>query len=224
MNDKNKQQLRGELAESRQRVAELEKALQATEMKAAILLQAAPLGIHVCDAEGRITYVNPRQERITGYSSEELVGTYIWDRMEPGPAKDALPAYLKHLVLEQPIPTPFVAKNIQKNGERYEIRVDWNYERNPQGQVTAFVCIITDVTEQKRAEDALATNKAVLEATIESLPFDFWAIGPDGRYMIQNFGQQNALGRRHREASRRRCQNAGEPLGMDGKQSARFCR
>jgi PAS domain S-box-containing protein len=39
-------------------------------------------------------------------------------------------------------------------------------------------------TEPKRAEEEL--RKAVLEATIDNLPFDVWAIGPDGRYTMQN--------------------------------------
>ena len=54
----------------------------------ALLLQWAPLGIHECDTEGRITFVNPAQEAITGYTADELLGTHIWDRMEPGPQKE----------------------------------------------------------------------------------------------------------------------------------------
>ena len=37
-----------------------------------------------------------------------------------------------------------------------------------------------------RADEELTRSKAILQATIESLPFDFFAIGPDGRYMMQN--------------------------------------
>ena len=99
--DNSKQELIEELAEMRRRVATLEKALQENQ-SAANLLQAAPLGIHECDAEGRITFVNPSQEAITGYTAGELVGTYIWERIEPGPTKDSLPAYVKRLVSEQP--------------------------------------------------------------------------------------------------------------------------
>ena len=43
-----------------------------------------------------------------------------------------------------------------------------------------------DITDRKRAEKELAQSKALLEATIENLPFDFFAIGPDGRYILQN--------------------------------------
>ena len=43
-----------------------------------------------------------------------------------------------------------------------------------------------DITDRKRAEKELAQSKALLEAAIENLPFDFFVIGPDGRYIMQN--------------------------------------
>lgn len=155
MNNKTKQQLVAETAELRQRVAELEMALQEKETRASLLLQAAPLGIHECDTEGRITFVNPSQETITGYTADEVLGKYIWDRMEPGPERDSMPAYLKHLVSVQPPPTPFIVKNIRKDGEPFDIRADWNYKRDPQGQVTGFVFVVLDITEQRKWDAAL---------------------------------------------------------------------
>ncbi len=163
--DKSKQQLVSELGELRRRVASQEK-----DTEAALLLQVAPLGIHECDTDGRITFVNPSQERITGYTADELLGTRIWERIEPGPQKDSLPVYLKQLVSEQPPPTPFVARNIRKNGEVYDIRVDWNYKRNPQGQVTGFVCVVSDVTEQKRTGAALLESEERFRKVFEEGP------------------------------------------------------
>ena len=164
--DKNKQQLIEELVELRQQIAAGERALQES-WTAAALLQIAPLGIHECDTEGRITFVNPSQEAITGYTAEELLGSYVWDRIVPGPDKDSLPAYLKHLVSEQPPPTPYVSKNIRKNGELFDARVDWNYKRTPQRQVMGFVCIVSDITERKRAEEVLQKAYDELEEKVK---------------------------------------------------------
>ena len=118
MNDqeRTKEQLLAELTELRQRVVKLETPSKEKETDAALVLKMAPLGIHECDTNGRITFVNPSQERVTGYTAKELVGTYIWDQIEPGPQKESLPVYLKHLVSKQPPPAPFVAKNSRKNG------------------------------------------------------------------------------------------------------------
>ena len=40
--------------------------------------------------------------------------------------------------------------------------------------------------DQKRTEEELQKSRAVLQATIDNLPFDFFAIGMDGRYILQN--------------------------------------
>ena len=70
----------------------------------------------------------------------------------------------------QPPPIPFVAKNIRKNGESFDIRIDWNYNRDPQGDVTGFVCIVSDITEQKRAELAMQESEERYRTIFEEGP------------------------------------------------------
>jgi len=165
--DKSKEQLIAELAVLRQRLAEDRSAPELT--MAAAVLRLAPLGIHACDTDGRITFVNPSQEALTGYAAHELIGTGIGDRLPPGPEKDSLPAYLKQLACEQPAPTPFFAKNIRKSGEIFDARIDWNYLRNAQGDVTGFISVVTDITEHQRAEEQAhaSLEQRVLERTAE---------------------------------------------------------
>ncbi len=148
--EKTKEELIAELAALRRQVTK-ETGSQQSATEAA-LIQVAPIGIHHCDTEGRITFVNQFQEAITGFTAKELVGTYVVDRMAPGPERDFFSSYLKYLASEQPTPTPYFAKNIRKNGEFFEARVDWNYIRNSQGEVTGFVSVVSDVTEQRRIE------------------------------------------------------------------------
>ena len=73
-------------------------------------------------------------------------------------------------------------------------------------------------TEQQR--DRL---QAILEATIESLPFDFFAIGLDGRYMLQNRVCKTRWG----EAIGKRPEDVAGKANLRlvaGNQSARLCR
>ncbi len=175
--DKSREQLIAELVELRQRIADAGAGAELSA--AAALLHVAPLGIHVCDCEGRITFVNPSQEAITGYTADELVGTYAWDRIVPGPDKDFLPAYFKHLVTEQPAPTPYCAQNIRKNGELFDVRIDWNYIRNLQGQVKGFVSIVTDITQQKQAETALQESEERFRKVFEEGPLGVVLAGLD---------------------------------------------
>ena len=43
-----------------------------------------------------------------------------------------------------------------------------------------------DIDERKRAQEALRESEAYLAAAVESIPFEFWVMGSDGRYAMQN--------------------------------------
>ncbi len=53
---------------------------------------------------------------------------------------------------------------------------------------------IAALEELRQFEQTSAPSKAILNAVIESLPFDFWAIGLDGRYMMQNSASKKHWG------------------------------
>jgi PAS domain S-box-containing protein len=171
-----------------------ETALRESERRASLLLETAPLGIHECDTEGRITFVNPSQEQITGYAADELVGTYIWDRIEPGPEKDSLPAYLRRLVSEQPPPTSYVARNVRKNGEIFDVRVDWSYQRNTQGQLTGFLSIVSDVTEQNRVERELRESEQRYRTLAESTTDVVYIVDRSGTLLYANRSAAACMG------------------------------
>lgn len=100
-----------------------------------------------------------------------------------------LPAYLKRLVVEQPPPTPFVAKNVRKNGEVFDVQIDWDYHQDPDGQVIGFVTIVTDITEDRQACAKLAEK--IEERTCE----------------LQQANEELAIFQRFAESSR-------QPFGM----------
>lgn len=164
-----REQLAAEVTTLRQRVAELEateKSLREKEERAALILRLAPLGICECDVDGRITYVNPREESMTGYLASETVGLYVWERMESGPARDALPEMIKQVVAQQAEPVPYMSRHFDKNGVPRDLRVDWSFKRNIQGQIVGFVCIVSDITEQRRYQEALQRAHDELEANV----------------------------------------------------------
>jgi PAS domain S-box-containing protein len=186
MNDwkKSKEQLIAELVELRQQVAD-DSGLRERHCATA-LLQVVPLGIHQCDTQGRINFVNPSQEAITGYTADELVGTFVWDRMPLGPERDFLPEYFRYLVTEQPAPTPYFAVNVRKDGEVFDVRVDWNYLRNSKGELTGFVSIVTDVTVEQRSQAALQVSEERYRSLTETTTDVIYILDRSGKLLFVN--------------------------------------
>lgn len=52
----------------------------------------------------------------------------------------------------------------------------------------------SEIADRRRAEAALKDSGARLRTVIESLPFDFWMIGRDGRYVMQNAVSRRCYG------------------------------
>ncbi len=74
------------------------------------------------------------------------------DFMEPGPQRDALPAFLQRLTREQPEPAPYICRAITKDGRSFDAQIDWTYKRDETGRVVGLVCIQSDISKRREME------------------------------------------------------------------------
>ncbi len=161
--DKTKQQLICELEDLRRRVITLE----AAERRYRTIIDTVPLAIGEINRDGIIVFANAATEKLFGYKPEELVGKRAGDGIEPEIAREAFRAWFCHTMLEQPTPSPVFACQANKNGERIDVRGDWNYLRNEKGEVIGQVTVIADITESKRAKEALQRAHDELEQRVQ---------------------------------------------------------
>jgi two-component system CheB/CheR fusion protein len=132
----------------------VENALRASEERYRTLVESLPNGVYECDLDGIVTQSNSGLAKITGFPLEETVGKmFIWDFMAPGPEKDRFPEYFRDLVKNQPVPQPYQGRNQTSDGRLVDIQCDWSYKRNDKSELLGFACIISDVTELRRAEE-----------------------------------------------------------------------
>ena len=150
------------------------KTLRDSEERIRFLFDAVPHALYECDTEGIITFTNAAYSRITGYSHGELVGMPIQNLMAPGPQRDDIVSYLQYLAKERPEPTPYIAQNQTKAGRTIDIEINWDYRRNGQDQIVGFVCILSDITERKRAEEALHESEANFRSLVANIPGVIW--------------------------------------------------
>ncbi len=135
-----------------------EKESRQNEATIAALLESAAQGIIGVDSEGIITIVNAMAEMLFGYSREELMGQPIEVLIPEG----ASTAHFKHRNTITPTPRsqPLVRSlhliGRRKDGTGFTIEIGLTYVDTHLGVLA--VCLITDVTERKRTEEALITH------------------------------------------------------------------
>jgi PAS domain S-box-containing protein len=140
--------------------------------------------ITILKEDGTILFQSPSVERLFGYTENELVGTDAFLLIHP----DDLPEVIDNLtrVINDPehlLVTSFRVKH-KDGGWRILESTGSNQLENP--LIRGIVVNSRDITERSLAEEALRAREAQLSTLVESLPFELFGIGRDGRYFLQN--------------------------------------
>ncbi|MCA9953106.1 MAG: GAF domain-containing protein [Ardenticatenaceae bacterium] len=121
----------------------------------------------VTDTEGTILYVNPAFERLTGYTKEEVLGK------TPRILKSGTHnrAFYKEMWQTMLAGEAFrgTTVNRRKDGSYYYEDKVITPIKDADGNITHFISIGQDVTERKKAEEALSAREVDLRARLDSL-------------------------------------------------------
>ncbi len=119
-------------------------------------LEALLDGVVRVDLQGRILYANPAAARITGFSSEELVGALGTELLQPrDPQGAALSADRPRRPLAQQTDAPFHAVLKRKGGTRVSVEFRWSPVFRPDGSIEGGVIAIRDTSKRQALEDQL---------------------------------------------------------------------
>ena len=139
------------------------RALQETETRYRMLLDASPDPIAVYDARGKILYVNPAFEQTFGWTLEELAGRGV-DFVPPHEAEKTRQAVERTLRGENVL---LETQRLTKDGRLLDIQLKTAVFRDPQGNLAGDIVIYRDVTELKRREKELERYRLRLEDLVE---------------------------------------------------------
>jgi PAS domain S-box-containing protein len=141
-------------------------ALRASELRYRRLFESAKDGVLILDAvSGQIVDVNPFLIEMLGYSKEELVGKELW---EIGAFKDIVASREAFEELQQ---QGFIRyENLPlKTQDGVTKQVEFVSNSYLAGRIRVIQCNIRDITERKRAEEALRETNQHLEQTLQEL-------------------------------------------------------
>jgi PAS domain S-box-containing protein len=134
-------------------------ALRESEERYRSLVETAPEIIFSVSPEGKITSLNPASESITGWSHREVIDQPFMPIVHP----DDLPIVIEKYqqVMNGMILPPFELRVLSKSGE-YLVIEAVGTPQIKDGEVVGVLGIARDVTDRKRAEEALRENLAQL--------------------------------------------------------------
>ncbi len=175
----------------RQRTLELTHAnrdLAEREAKIGRLVDANIIGIFIWDVDGRIIEANESFLRLVQYNHEDLVsGRLRWTDLTPEEWQDDTARRVAE-VMSTGAAQPREKEYLRRDGSRVPVLIGGAAlgERLDRG-----IAFVVDLTERKRAEEALRESEAKFRDYAETTSDWFWEIGPDYKFTLLT---ENAFG------------------------------
>ncbi len=148
-----------------QDITERKKAEDALRLQSAALNSAAN-AIVITDVDGRIQWVNPAFERLTGYPKEEAVGQNP-RILNSGVHPKQFFTNLWNTLLEGKVWHSEII-NRRKNGSVYYEEETITPLFDPEQRITHFIAVKQDITQRKESEKKLRDNEERLRLTLEA--------------------------------------------------------
>lgn len=127
-----------------------------------LVVESAPCGMIMVNAEGRITLINAQIEVLFGYSRNELLGNRI-EQLIPGRFRNAHPEMRDTYSHDPSVRSMGKGRDLfglRKDGTEFAVEVGLNPIRKDDG--VFVLATIVDITERKEAEQQLAQQAAEL--------------------------------------------------------------
>lgn len=145
---------------------QVEQALREKLRRFRDLWDDAPIAYHVLDTRGIIKEVNHTEMDMLGYTEDEMVGKPIFDFVLPQQRQKAEERFRFKLAGDH------ISKQddriyVKKDGSRIHVSIDDRLEFGSDGQVSGVRTTMVDISQQKKAEEALRESEEKYRNVVE---------------------------------------------------------
>lgn len=174
---------------------EAEEALRASEERFRAAFANAAVGVTMGNLEGRYFQVNAAYCAITGYEEKELIGRHFLDITHPDD-RQASESWRETLLSGQ-VPTIVSEKRyFTKAGQTVWVQVSISLARDAQGHPAHFIALVENITQRRRAQEALRDSEERFRQLAETMDGVFWLFDSvHGRCLYVNPAYERVWGR-----------------------------
>ncbi len=144
-----------------------EAALIQSENQFRAIFELASIGIAQADSStGQFVRVNQKMCEITGYAAEELLGLRVRDITHPDDRHDDVDLF-QRVVRGEDTDYRLEKRYVRKDGSVVWVNVNMTVIRDDRGRPIRTVATIEDITERRRADEALRQSEALFRSYFE---------------------------------------------------------
>lgn len=181
--------LRHELSESERRYKQIASERERALAKLESLLAASPVGIGFVDRDLRYLRINEALASMNGGASEAHIGRTVREIL-PKAADELEPLLRKVFETGQPL------RNIPATArDGRALLANFFPVRSRGDEILGIGAVVIDVSDERRAQDALRQEQDRLQSILDHSPAAIWVKDSEGRILIANDRLAEALGR-----------------------------
>ena len=166
--------------------------LKESERRFRLLFENMNAGVMVTDIEDRILFVNDSLTKIYGYTREELTGKVAYEFLEH--PENKLLVKTKTRLRTKGVSDTYEVRGIKKDGKVIWLSIRGAPVLDESGTVTGTIGIITDITPEKLAVEALERSERKYRRFFEQDLTGDYIITTDGKIMDCNPAFARMLG------------------------------
>ena len=163
----------------------MEERLRQSEERYRSIIEQMADGYFETDLNGKFTFVNDAECRITSYPREELIGNDSRLFADKAYYKKMYRLFVDVYKTDKPI-TAYDVELTTKDGKRAIHEISVSLMKNKNGEIIGFRGISRDVTERKLAEEALRQSEEKYRTIIESINDAYYETDLSGNLIFMN--------------------------------------